>query len=1553
MIGSCQALLGRHCGSRVSGLTPTLSGHKMRVGVLFADCFAGYLIRVTRLVFLGWLIASAGVALAGEGRGAHGPNAAGVGAALERVLAVPPGAEAPEPSGDVAIDFSPTARPNDVLREALLAEQERNWRRAAELYQRLLDEVPDQLCNPSPRLYVPIRDHVEERLAGLPPEGLAAYRQLVDRQATGDFGVRISDFGFQAAIASRFLLSSRGDNALDRVATGWLARGEAGRALRAWRRMLALCKDSDVPPGPLAAKLAVCLVELGEPATARAFLAEAERVLGPDAGIEVAGRSACISDFRSQISDFRSGRQSAICNLQSAIRPGALVWSDAIAPRPEVPAVGDGRARLMVDGEDAAAEPSVRVLPVVAGDAAIYPTRNGLSARDLATGKLRWEWPWLPEAGRWRGAGPFSLPTGAFGGHWACSEGDGRVFCSLPMQMAALRGGMGMVGELVALDLMSGALAWRRMATELLPADRAAGGWFVSAPLPVGGRLLVGVRSGGGGDDYYLCCLRAGDGELVWRTFVAARPSDPLFRLGYQAWFEGMPCESRGLAVVCTGGGIVAAVEVATGGLRWLARYDQAGSRRAGWRRWYRHDGWRSWTPLSSGGVVYATPPDSDFIYAMDVDSGRLLWRREREDHRHLAGARDGRAYIVGADATCLGPSGEAVWRVQLPSAAVGRAALAGRVLHVPVAGGIIFLDAATGSELAWTSWDDWQAARAAAAEQAMTSGDLLIAGGRLFVVGPYTLSVFAPLDRKGAIERQLAADPADPLAHYARGQECQWEGDAAGAATAFEKVLAARQGSVADALSADALRRLAACYADLSLRHEQQGRHDQALADCDSALRHTPAGQERQTLLLRAAALATKLRRWERAVAAYQEVLGATEPSDANWQAARSALDALLREAGRQCYEPFERLAAATLERGAQADLEAVAKRYPTSVAAPAALVRLAEAAERDGRLAEARLWLLQLVRDYPDAKAAPAALHRLAAGYAREGARAMARGALARLGRMRNEEVEAFLAGHGPAQPRPALSGAEGAAMPHRPPFAAQWDVRPGYGAAELRAVAPENEPPDVFFLVAGRSLECRGAADGLLRWADRPGWIGVRIVDAERRGGGVRIVSTVAGGEVFPGHERPVPGLDATPAERAGLRGGDVLVGFDGKRLRDAQDLIGACTERRAGSVVKLDFLRGEEPRAVEVRLGVRPSLVDDAHVPPVAFAGATGGLAFLRKATRLDAIEVGSGEVAWSVPAEPLADGSEEVGAAVAPGVVAAAESRGRLTALDAATGRRLWASRIQEPVIHGLALWEHGLVVASSRPPTVRLLNPFDGSVAFEAGERHALGAPAAAVDTRGRLCYAVGPTVGCYDAVRRQLLWSVRVANFAARRLWVAGPAVIAHGVDGQGLEVLECRHAASGGPAWSLALARGERLLFAEAGADGFYVGTRQAAQGAIRRLDISTGQVAWAHALRRGEELTAWDASGPAIIAGLAEQDERGRRRGALVAFEKLTGAIEQRLGLGGGAIVGFSRLGPALLAVVEDDARGMQPDPWLGDVVVTQPPKFRIVRLNGVPR
>lgn len=58
-----------------------------------------------------------------------------------------------------------------------------------------------------------------------------------------------------------------------------------------------------------------------------------------------------------------------------------------------------------------------------------------------------------------------------------------------------------------------------------------------------------------------------------------------------------------------------------------------------------------------------------------------------------------------------------------------------------------------------------------------------------------------------------------------------------------------------------------------------------------------------------------------------------------------------------------------------------------------------------------------------------------------------------------------------------------------------------------------------------------------------------------------------------------------------QTAGLRSGDVIIGFDGQNIEDARDLVEAVAAKKAGDTVQISFLREEPSYDVDAEMVMR--------------------------------------------------------------------------------------------------------------------------------------------------------------------------------------------------------------------------------------------------------------------------------------------------------------------------------------------------------------------------
>jgi serine protease Do len=66
---------------------------------------------------------------------------------------------------------------------------------------------------------------------------------------------------------------------------------------------------------------------------------------------------------------------------------------------------------------------------------------------------------------------------------------------------------------------------------------------------------------------------------------------------------------------------------------------------------------------------------------------------------------------------------------------------------------------------------------------------------------------------------------------------------------------------------------------------------------------------------------------------------------------------------------------------------------------------------------------------------------------------------------------------------------------------------------------------------------------------------------------------------------------------PAEKAGLKAGDVITSIDGRSIKDGDDLVNEIASRRPGSNIRLGYLRDGKPADTTVTIGDREKVFAD--------------------------------------------------------------------------------------------------------------------------------------------------------------------------------------------------------------------------------------------------------------------------------------------------------------------------------------------------------------------
>jgi serine protease Do len=70
---------------------------------------------------------------------------------------------------------------------------------------------------------------------------------------------------------------------------------------------------------------------------------------------------------------------------------------------------------------------------------------------------------------------------------------------------------------------------------------------------------------------------------------------------------------------------------------------------------------------------------------------------------------------------------------------------------------------------------------------------------------------------------------------------------------------------------------------------------------------------------------------------------------------------------------------------------------------------------------------------------------------------------------------------------------------------------------------------------------------------------------------------------------------------PAEKAGLKTGDIITTIDGRSIKDGDDLVNEIASRRPGSTIRMGYLRDGKPADTTVTIGDREAVFADLGVP----------------------------------------------------------------------------------------------------------------------------------------------------------------------------------------------------------------------------------------------------------------------------------------------------------------------------------------------------------------
>ena len=255
-----------------------------------------------------------------------------------------------------------------ILQQAERIKDDGNYRVASQLWQAVLQQSGDSLYSGDGKTYFSLVQQVEAILAGLPPEGLSAYRVLADAEAKEILAQASGPNDTEALnqIVRSYFVSSFGDDAAFSLGCIYLDQYDFIGARRLFEKIVNQHPDPSVPKDELYSRIALCQAFLGDGNLAKQSLQQAADINSNSEQVELIHRS--LDQLGASPSD-RSYLTSWVNPMGDARRYGtmpplpkdamsqdlAAVWQFYFAPQDTYKTAADVKGQIL-SGKEASGE---------------------------------------------------------------------------------------------------------------------------------------------------------------------------------------------------------------------------------------------------------------------------------------------------------------------------------------------------------------------------------------------------------------------------------------------------------------------------------------------------------------------------------------------------------------------------------------------------------------------------------------------------------------------------------------------------------------------------------------------------------------------------------------------------------------------------------------------------------------------------------------------------------------------------------------------------------------------------------------------------------------------------------------------------------------------------------------------------------------------------------------------------------------------------------------------------------------------------------------------
>ncbi len=529
------------------------------------------------------------------------------------------------------------------------------WERATKALYTIPEAQAARFVDGPDGFIIPVSRKRRAVLAGLSPEGLAAYRLFYDTDAKKMFDQAEgpTEQATLEKLYSSYFLTSVGDNATDRLGDLYFEQGQFDRAADCWLAIFRERTDSELPPALTASKAALALAKAGRKTESQQIRDEVAARFA-DEVVTLAGRKVKAVDFlRELLGPVAASTSVDHSSIASEGPPPALAEMVSSAWQFRFGAsVTAGMTPLEYSQWDDNSL-SRTVPPVAIEGSTLYGNYlDHVFALDVTTGKLLWR------------SSPFhNAEVSAMSdqartldpSRYAIVAAPGYVW-SLGKNLKTL--GMGETAKIICRRAENGEVVWK--SSDL--ADYA-GMDLVGQPILARDKLLIAGKTAmnNNGEDnlarQYVLAIRPHDGKLLWKTEVG------MFREAQQYYYymvrDNAPQPRlmfrSGFVYIDTHIGVLARLELESGALDWGYAYPtepiQGQSRFFFWGMMQNQGPTPIGPPpIAIGEALVIKGAKSDRICAIDPDRMKLLWDRPIAKASRLLGLDDQTVFLGGPD---------------------------------------------------------------------------------------------------------------------------------------------------------------------------------------------------------------------------------------------------------------------------------------------------------------------------------------------------------------------------------------------------------------------------------------------------------------------------------------------------------------------------------------------------------------------------------------------------------------------------------------------------------------------------------------------------------------------------------------------------------------------------------------------------------------------------------------------------------------------------------------------------------------------------------------